>query len=319
MDATTIGIDLAKEVFEVAMANDRWRVIKRERLTRPRFERLLKEHPAAHLILEACGSAHYWARTAQRLGHQVTLLPSQYVRPYVRRQKTDRTDAEAMLEAARSGGAEWRHSAGGREDGDAAGRVGAASDARPMDDDPDGTAQRHARPAAGTRHRDRAWRAHAAAAGRGPTRERGRSVAAALAHRAAPDRRRSARSGGSDRRDRPGTCRRRRRRPGGATVDAHSRHWPADGHRDGGDSGAHSRVSACASIRELAGTHAARTLEWRPAALERDYQTRRCVSPLPAHPRGPRGAADGASRRPRNVAAAAVPRMGAGGRAPLRP
>src|SRR5262249_22496006 len=44
MDATTIGIDLAKEVFEVAMANDRWRVIKRERLTRPRFERLLKEH-----------------------------------------------------------------------------------------------------------------------------------------------------------------------------------------------------------------------------------------------------------------------------------
>src|SRR5262249_50866077 len=87
MDATTIGIDLAKEVFEVAMANDRWRVIKRERLTRPRFERLLKEHPAAHLILEACGSAHYWARTAQRLGHQVTLLPSQYVRPYVRRQR----------------------------------------------------------------------------------------------------------------------------------------------------------------------------------------------------------------------------------------
>ena len=104
MDATTIGIDLAKDVFEVAMANDRWRVIKRERLTRPRFERLLKEHPAAHLIMEACGSAHYWARTAQQLGHQVTLLPSQYVRPYVRRQKTDRTDAEAMLEAVRSGG-----------------------------------------------------------------------------------------------------------------------------------------------------------------------------------------------------------------------
>jgi transposase len=104
MDATTIGVDLAKDVFEVAMANDVWRVIKRERLTRPRFERLLREHPAAHVVMEACGSAHYWARTAQRLGHQVTLLPSQYVRPYVRRNKTDRTDAEAMLEAVRSGG-----------------------------------------------------------------------------------------------------------------------------------------------------------------------------------------------------------------------
>jgi transposase len=104
MHATTIGIDLAKDAFEIAIANDRWQVVKRERLTRARFERWLQEQPAAHLIMEACGSAHYWARTAQRLGHQVTLLPSQYVRPYVRRNKTDRTDAEALLEAGRSGG-----------------------------------------------------------------------------------------------------------------------------------------------------------------------------------------------------------------------
>jgi transposase len=54
--------------------------------------------------LEACGTAHYWARRARALGHQVTLLPAQYVRPYVRRNKTDRTDAEALLEAVRSGG-----------------------------------------------------------------------------------------------------------------------------------------------------------------------------------------------------------------------
>src|SRR6187397_2925549 len=103
MDATTIGVDLAKDVFEVAMADDRWHVIKRERLTRPRFERLLRQHGTAHVVMEACGSADYWSRTAQRLGHQVTLLPSQYVRPYVRRNKTDRTDAEALLEAVRSG------------------------------------------------------------------------------------------------------------------------------------------------------------------------------------------------------------------------
>ena len=103
MDATTIAVDLAKNVFEIAIANDHWRVVKRHRLTRARFDRFLRDEPAAHVVMEACGSAHYWARTAQRCGHRVTLLPSQYVRPYVRRHKTDRTDAEALLEAVRSG------------------------------------------------------------------------------------------------------------------------------------------------------------------------------------------------------------------------
>jgi transposase len=103
MDATTIAVDLAKNVFEIAIANDRWHVIRRYRFTRARFERFLREEPRAHVVMEACGSAHYWARTAQRSGHRVTLLPSQYVRPYVRRCKTDRTDAEALLEAVRSG------------------------------------------------------------------------------------------------------------------------------------------------------------------------------------------------------------------------
>jgi len=53
--------------------------------------------------MEACGTAHHWGRCAQRGGHTVTLLPPAYVRPSVRRNKTDRTDAEALLEAARSG------------------------------------------------------------------------------------------------------------------------------------------------------------------------------------------------------------------------
>jgi transposase len=104
MDATTIGVDLATSVFEVALANTAWRVTGRKRLTRPQFERFLAEHPSTHVGLEACGTAHYWARRARALGHQVTLLPAQYVRPYVRRNKTDRTDAEALLEAVRSGG-----------------------------------------------------------------------------------------------------------------------------------------------------------------------------------------------------------------------
>ena len=103
MDATTIAIDLAKHVFEVAVGNQPGRVVRRHRFSRTQFERFLREEPATHLVMEACGSAHHWARTAQRTGHRVTLLPSQYVRPYVRRHKTDRTDAEALLEAIRSG------------------------------------------------------------------------------------------------------------------------------------------------------------------------------------------------------------------------
>jgi transposase len=104
MDATTIGVDLAKSVFQLALANAAWRIIGSRRLTRPQFERFLASQPAAHLVMEACGTAHYWARVARTHGHRVTLLPAQYVRPYVRRNKTDRTDAEALLEAVRSGG-----------------------------------------------------------------------------------------------------------------------------------------------------------------------------------------------------------------------
>jgi transposase len=103
MDATTIGVDLAKTVFELALANAAWRLIGRKRLTRPQFERFLATHPAIHVVMEACGTAHHWARVARAHGHHVTLLPPQYVRPYVRRNKTDRTDAEALLEAVRSG------------------------------------------------------------------------------------------------------------------------------------------------------------------------------------------------------------------------
>jgi len=103
MDATTIGVDLAKTVFELALANEAWRVVGRKRLTRPQFERFLAVQSATHFVMEACGTAHHWARAARAHGHRVTLLPAQYVRPYVRRNKTDRTDAEALLEALRSG------------------------------------------------------------------------------------------------------------------------------------------------------------------------------------------------------------------------
>jgi transposase len=103
MDATTVAVDLAKTVFELALANAQWRLVGRQRLNRAGFARFLKETPPTQVVMEACGTAHYWGRVAQQHGHRVTLVPPGYVRPYVRRNKTDRADAEAILEAVRSG------------------------------------------------------------------------------------------------------------------------------------------------------------------------------------------------------------------------
>ena len=102
MDATTVAIDLAKEVFEVARANRADRVLDRKRLSRRQFDRFVDTLDAGtEVVMEACGTAHYWGRRCQARDLRVRLLPVQYVRPYVRRNKTDRTDTEALLEANR--------------------------------------------------------------------------------------------------------------------------------------------------------------------------------------------------------------------------
>jgi transposase len=104
MDATTVAIDLAKEVLEVARTNRAGRIIDRKRLHRRQFERFLDAlEPGTQVVMEACGTAHYWGRCCQAHGLRVRLLPVQYVRPYVRRNKADRTDTEALLEANRCG------------------------------------------------------------------------------------------------------------------------------------------------------------------------------------------------------------------------
>lgn len=105
MHATTVAVDLAKEVFEIAIAPPSGGVATRRRLSRRQFHRFVHALEAGtHVILEACGTAHYWGRQCQARGAVVRLLPPHYVRPYVRRNKTDRTDAEALLEANRCGG-----------------------------------------------------------------------------------------------------------------------------------------------------------------------------------------------------------------------
>jgi transposase len=101
MNATTAAVDLAKNVFQVALADANARVLEQHRLTRAQFERFFDNRTVARVVMEACGSAHHWARVFTARGIEVILLPAHYVRAYVRRSKTDAADALALLEAAR--------------------------------------------------------------------------------------------------------------------------------------------------------------------------------------------------------------------------
>ena len=99
---TLVAVDIAKEVFEVGISDRPGRVARRRRLARYEFLEFFAQLPQATVVMEACGSAHYWARKIEELGHVVVLLPPQYVRPYVVRNKTDRTDVDGLLEAFRN-------------------------------------------------------------------------------------------------------------------------------------------------------------------------------------------------------------------------
>jgi transposase len=102
MQGTTIAVDLAKSVFEVAVSQRPGSVSKRHRLSRTQFSRFLAAQAPATVVMEACGTAHYWAREAHARGHRAVLLPPHSVRPYVLRNKTDGADAKGLLEAVRN-------------------------------------------------------------------------------------------------------------------------------------------------------------------------------------------------------------------------
>ena len=104
MASTTIAVDVAKSVFEVAVSERPGRVAKRHRFSRGQFSRFIALHRPATLLMEACGTAHFWGRHAHACGHRVVLLPPHAVRPYVPRSKTDRADAKGLLEASRNEG-----------------------------------------------------------------------------------------------------------------------------------------------------------------------------------------------------------------------
>lgn len=103
MNFTTVAVDLAKSVFELAFGDGQGRVTGHKRLSKDAFAAFFVNLPPCRVVMEACGTAHFWARTLQGLGHEAKLLPPKHVRPYVRRNKTDRADAEALLEADRCG------------------------------------------------------------------------------------------------------------------------------------------------------------------------------------------------------------------------
>lgn len=101
MNATTVAVDLAKSVFQIAVADDNWKVVEQHRLTRLQFQRWFQNRDVRLVIMEACGSAHHWARWLSGFGIEVRMLPAAYIRAYVKRNKTDAADACALLEAAR--------------------------------------------------------------------------------------------------------------------------------------------------------------------------------------------------------------------------
>jgi len=139
MDITLIGIDIAKNVFQLAYANKKGRIVKRRRLSREKLLQEIAQQPACTIAMEACGSANYWARefncldiargmnprarsrgnsspltnphyycargkprgiNFKKLHHEVKLIASQHVKPYVRGNKNDYRDSEAIVEAA---------------------------------------------------------------------------------------------------------------------------------------------------------------------------------------------------------------------------
>jgi transposase len=104
MQVTTIGLDIAKNVFQVHGVDHHGTVVLRKRLSRGKVLAFFANLPRCVFGLEACGGAHYWARELTKLGHEVRLMPPQYVRPYVKTNKHDAADAEACCEAVQRPG-----------------------------------------------------------------------------------------------------------------------------------------------------------------------------------------------------------------------
>ena len=100
MDVTVLGIDLAKKVFQLHGTNAEGRAVFKKKASRAELVRIIANLKPCLIAMEACGSSHFWAREFRKLGHEVRLIPPQYVKPFVKTNKSDANDAEAIVEAA---------------------------------------------------------------------------------------------------------------------------------------------------------------------------------------------------------------------------
>jgi transposase len=96
---STIGLDIAKSVFQIHGVHAEGKIVLRQQLKRGRVLAFFRKLPPCLIGIEACASSHYWSRELQALGHSVRLMPPAYVKPYLKRQKNDAADAEAICEA----------------------------------------------------------------------------------------------------------------------------------------------------------------------------------------------------------------------------
>ena len=99
MQIATIGVDLAKHVFQLHGVGPEGQVVLRQKLRRAQMMTFFAKLPACLIGMEACATAHHWARELSALGHEVRLMPAAYVKPYVKRGKSDALDAEGICEA----------------------------------------------------------------------------------------------------------------------------------------------------------------------------------------------------------------------------
>jgi transposase len=104
MNATTYGLDIAKRVFQLYWVDIQTGEIANRKFGRDDLITFLAQRPAGRVALEACGSAHWWARKIRALGHEVVLLHAQFIRPFVQTNKTDAADARAIWTAVQQPG-----------------------------------------------------------------------------------------------------------------------------------------------------------------------------------------------------------------------
>ena len=100
MSTSVIGIDLAKNIFSVCSMNHRGKVLFNKKMSRLKLSRFIQTTEKSFIAMEACGGAHHWARLAVKAGHRVKIIHPKFVKPFVKSNKSDETDAMGIAEAA---------------------------------------------------------------------------------------------------------------------------------------------------------------------------------------------------------------------------